>query len=282
MSAGREHPPEHPPDDAARRRAWEDRTTTLLAVLGVGFVVAYSVFVLLPHAPDPIGTVLGVFLLIVWFVFFVDVVVRVALTPRGERLRWMFRHPVDVLSGVLPVFRAFRVVALVQRVEYFRRRSRDAIRAKFLTLAFSYAIVFIYFIALATLQVERDAPGANITTFGDSIWWAVVTLATVGYGDTYPITTLGRIYAVTLMIGGIAILGVASATVVSVLNERLAAVERNRHEHVDTLTTSTAAFEGRPSFDAASVLAVDDEDDPDSSDRSADADAGDARGGASG
>ena len=80
----------------------------------------------------------------------------------------------------------------------------------------------MFFLALATLQAERDAPGANIVTFGDAIWWAIVTIATVGYGDLYPVTPLGRFYAVLLMAGGIAIVGTASATIISYLNERVA------------------------------------------------------------
>ena len=80
----------------------------------------------------------------------------------------------------------------------------------------------MFFLALATLEAERDAPGANITTFGDAIWWALVTIATVGYGDMYPVTALGRFYAVLLMAGGVAIVGTASATIISYLNERVA------------------------------------------------------------
>ena len=71
-------------------------------------------------------------------------------------------------------------------------------------------------------NAERDAPGATITTFGDAIWWAIVTVATVGYGDTYPVTFGGRAYAVLLMIGGIAIVGTSSAVVISYLGDRMA------------------------------------------------------------
>ena len=80
----------------------------------------------------------------------------------------------------------------------------------------------MFFLALATLEAERDADGANIVTFGDAIWWAIVTIATVGYGDEVPGDPLGRFYAVLLMAGGIAIVGTASATIISYLNERVA------------------------------------------------------------
>jgi voltage-gated potassium channel len=96
------------------------------------------------------------------------------------------------------------------------------------------------FLALATLEAERYAPGANIVTFGDAIWWALVTIATVGYGDTYPVTALGRFYAVLLMAGGVAIVGTASATIISFLNERVAGLRR----HGDTLAAPPSLSTG--------------------------------------
>ncbi|WP_127792972.1 potassium channel family protein [Agromyces sp. LHK192] len=218
------------PVPAPRRDGWEAGTSGVLAVLGVGFVVCYSFFVLMPDAPSAVAAVLGTVLIVVWVGFAVDLVVRVLLTPRGDRVHWLIAHPIAALSVVLPVFRAFQVVSLVAGARYFRRHTADAVRARFLVLAVAYVTVFVYFLALATLHAERDAPGANITTFGDSVWWAIVTLATVGYGDTYPVTTMGRIYATLLMIGGIAIVGVASATVISILNDRIADTIRTHQE----------------------------------------------------
>jgi Ion channel len=50
---------------------------------------------------------------------------------------------------------------------------------------------------------EHEHQGANITKLGDALWWAVVTIATVGYGDYYPVTAVGRIIAVMMMLSGI-------------------------------------------------------------------------------
>ena len=69
--------------------------------------------------------------------------------------------------------------------------------------------------SLGVFEAERSAPGSNITTFEDAIWWAAVTVFTVGYGDLYPITLEGRFIAVILMMGGVALLSVLTANLAS-------------------------------------------------------------------
>lgn len=68
--------------------------------------------------------------------------------------------------------------------------------------------------------------------FGDAIWWGFTTIATVGYGDFAPVTVPGRILAVGLMAGGVVVIGVVVATLISDLNERIrtAAHINRRHE----------------------------------------------------
>lgn len=167
----------------ARRLTWEQRTSSTLAGFGVLFVVAYSVLVLVTDPPGRLIVVLAVAGIDTWAAFGIDMVARIVLTGR---------------SGA-------------------------AVRGSVIAHALVYALVFVYAISLATLQVERYAPGATITTFGDALWWAVVTIATVGYGDTYPVTATGRFLAVMLMGGGIVIVGTTSAIVVSYITERIAA-----------------------------------------------------------
>ena len=219
-----------------RRKRYVDATGRGLAILGVFFVMAYTVYVLWQDRPPGVTTVIAVVLVATWVIFVVDVVIRISLTPHGRRWHYAWHHPFEVLSAILPVFRALRVVGLLQDLPVLKRHTPTAVRAQFITLALAYATAWVFFLALATLEAERDAPGANIVTFGDAIWWALVTIATVGYGDTYPVTALGRFYAVLLMAGGVAIVGTASATIISYLNEKVAGL---RH-HGDTLAAAPA------------------------------------------
>ena len=72
------------------------------------------------------------------------------------------------------------------------------------------------------LDAERNAVGAKITTFPDALWWSATTVTTVGYGDTVPVTGAGRLVAVGLMVGGIALLGAVTATLASWIIQRVA------------------------------------------------------------
>jgi voltage-gated potassium channel len=69
--------------------------------------------------------------------------------------------------------------------------------------------------AMVVYLVERHAPGANIRTLGESLWWTVVTVATVGYGDYVPVTTGGRITASFVMAIGVLVLAVVTAQIAS-------------------------------------------------------------------
>jgi voltage-gated potassium channel len=67
--------------------------------------------------------------------------------------------------------------------------------------------------AVAVLDAERGAPDATINSFGDALWWSLITVTTVGYGDRYPVTGAGQAIAAGLMVAGIALLGVVTAAI---------------------------------------------------------------------
>ena len=85
------------------------------------------------------------------------------------------------------------------------------------------AVVAVGLGSVAVLDVERGDSDANITTFGDALWWATTTVTTVGYGDRLPVTLEGRVIAFALMVVGISLVGVVTASVAAWL---IANVER--------------------------------------------------------
>ena len=154
-------------------------------------------------------------------VFLVDYVVNLWLAP--ERGSWFLRNLHELLIIVLPMLRPLRVLRLITLLRVLNRVGGNALRGRILVYVISSAVVLSYVAALAVLDVERADPEANITTLGDALWWAMTTITTVGYGDHYPVTGAGRLIATALMIGGIAVLGVVTASVASWLVENVAA-----------------------------------------------------------
>jgi len=87
--------------------------------------------------------------------------------------------------------------------------------ATFITILLAGMVLSVSSILI--LQEESRSPGANITTGGDALWWGLVTITTVGYGDFYPVTTLGRITAFFVMLSGVGIIGALASILASLL-----------------------------------------------------------------
>ena len=213
---------------AERRQRWEARTGVSLLIASALFLLAYSLLVLVPQLATGWRTAMIVVLGLIWAAFIADLVVRVSLTPRAARTGFLRAHSAEVASAVVPLFRPFQLLRFLPRLRWFKGSSGDSVRSRIVVTALAYATLFIYVIALAVLAVERNAPHATILTFGNAIWWACVTVTTVGYGDFFPVTVAGRLLAVVLMAGGVAIIGTASAIVVSYVSERVS----HAHEQV--------------------------------------------------
>jgi voltage-gated potassium channel len=74
--------------------------------------------------------------------------------------------------------------------------------------------------AALVLMAEKSAQGSNIGSFGDALWWGIVTFLTVGYGDKYPVTAAGREIAAVLMVAGVASTGIVTAKISSIFLEQ--------------------------------------------------------------
>jgi voltage-gated potassium channel len=100
--------------------------------------------------------------------------------------------------------------AIVQDV--LENRSQYAL---FITFLAAFLVLSVSTILM--LQFESRSPDANISTGGDALWWGFVTITTVGYGDYYPVTALGRFTAVFVMFAGVGIIGSLASILASVL-----------------------------------------------------------------
>ena len=149
----------------------------------------------------------------VWAVFGLDYLVRLVLAP--NRGRWFLRHLPDLAVLVLPVLRPLRLLRPVTLVGIMQRSAGTALRGRITLYTAGSAGLLIFTSALATLEAERDEPGSSIRTFGQALWWALTTITAIGYGDTFPVSTEGRFIAALLMIGGVALIGVVTATLAS-------------------------------------------------------------------
>ena len=125
--------------------------------------------------------------------------------PNLQFLRWGRTIRVIRLIRLLRGFRSTRM--LVRHL--FRNRAKGT----FFTVAM---ITFVIIIASSIVMLNCEkVPGSNIKTAGDALWWAVVTVTTVGYGNYYPVTIEGRIVAAILMIAGVGLFGTFTAYISS-------------------------------------------------------------------
>lgn len=131
---------------------------------------------------------------------------------------------------VVPLLRPLRLLRLLAFIRILDRSLTSTLVGRITIYVIGAAAAALGLGSLAMLDAERDAPGANITTWGDALWWAATTVTTVGYGDRYPVTFEGRIVAVLLMVVGIGVVGTVTGSVASWFVSRVAAEEREKEQ----------------------------------------------------
>jgi len=180
-----------------------------MTALAVVFLLVYGGPVVRPDLPSWATTASETANIAIWVVFAIDLAIRLWLAE--HRARWLLRHPIDVLTVALPLLRPLRILRVFTAGHSLLTRRGGLMRTGQAVLMSASILILVG--ALAVLDAEQGAPGASIVTFPDALWWAMTTVTTVGYGDLYPVTGTGRIVAAALMIVGISVLGVVTASV---------------------------------------------------------------------
>lgn len=211
-----------------KQQAWQQLVEWPLVGAAFLFLAAYSWQVIgVPQGPEAL--VAESILWVTWALFLVDYAVNLALAP--NRWRWFVAHLFDLAVVVLPMLRPLRLLRLVTILTLLQRTAGAAFRGRVILYAVGASVLLVYIGALAVLDAERGHHG-SIQTFGEGLWWAFVTITTVGYGDYFPVTPTGQLVAVGIMIGGITLIGVVTATLASWIVEKV--TQANEVEQVAT------------------------------------------------
>jgi voltage-gated potassium channel len=190
-------------------------------------------------------------------IFLVDFALEMRRAPSKRGYFIHHRGWLDLL-GSIPSFGFFEATALLRlarlsrlaRVMRLLRQhdSNDMVKDVLRNRA-QYAVLITVLAAflvivsgsIVVLEAESRTPGANITTGGDALWWAIVTITTVGYGDKYPITAVGRSAAVFVMVTGIGIIG----SLASIMASFLVAPPPSVAEETEPESSGSAHLEGK-------------------------------------
>ena len=152
-----------------------------------------------------------------------DFFVRLMNAP--DKFRFMRYGWFDLLSSI-PAFgtgyirditrisRLLRIYRIYYTVRYVLKRLRSNPEERIFLLIACSVVSVLMMTSIAILAVET-APDSNILTAEDSLWWAITTISTVGYGDLYPVTGAGRLIGGVLMVCGTIVIGAISAYISS-------------------------------------------------------------------
>ncbi|HWV47940.1 MAG TPA: potassium channel family protein, partial [Microbacterium sp.] len=182
---------------------------SLLSILNL--VLVYAI-----HGDTAMQVVLAAMNALFSVIFLIDFIYRMATSE--ARWRYFFRGFgwADLLASlpfpqlkVLRIFRLLRVFRLMRDLgpkQIWLTLVQDRANSTLMTLLL-LGILVLQFGSLSVLAIEEHAEGANITSASDALWYTIVTISTVGYGDTYPVTDAGRMFGVLVIIVGVGIFG---------------------------------------------------------------------------
>jgi voltage-gated potassium channel len=190
-----------------------------MTVLAVFFLVAFIIESFrLPIAvanPGLFGTInLGL-----WLIFVADYLFMLYLAENKKE--FFHSHYLDLALVAFPFLRPLRALRLLVLFERAFSGMQQKLYVNIPVYVAGAASLLVLMGGATLYSVEVDAVDTNIKSPQDALWWAAVTVTTVGYGDKYPVTGQGRLVAVGLMITGIAVVGTVTASLAAWIVEKV-------------------------------------------------------------
>jgi voltage-gated potassium channel len=217
-----------------------------MGLVGIAWLVI-AVIILTSNVNGSASTFLVGTLFALWAILLVEYLVRLVVTP--DRRGYLKRRWVEPVTVVVPPFQGWHLMGIERTCLLLHEavlRVESILKHHSLFRVLIAATGTLIAGAWLVLLFEEKAKGSNIHSFPEALWWAVVTVTTVGYGDRFPVSGGGRTVAVILMLVGIGLIGVLTATVASVfIKEHTdASKEEFRKGHAD-LGQQLSAISGR-------------------------------------
>jgi len=195
---------------------WTKLSPTFLQVWGVIFLAGYAWPIINPNLSPALHSLCNWTLFVIWVFFAFDYFAR--LSVADDKRLFVRKNLLDLAAVALPFLPLLRAIRALAAVTVLSRRNRGSRSQQVTTSVVTLAFATWFVAGLAVTEAERHVDGANIQGVGDGWWWAITTMATVGYGDTYPVSPQGRIVGMSLMIMGVALLGTITASIASNFN----------------------------------------------------------------
>jgi voltage-gated potassium channel len=195
-------------------------------------------------------------------IFLIDFILRYRAVDDKKRymLSWGWLDLVTSIPG-LPALRVIRSLLVLRNVRQLKRvtpaeieaQARERIAESVLYITVVIGLIVITIGSILIVWVEADTPGAEITSGTDAMWWSLVTVSTVGYGDEYPVTVAGRIIGVFMILVGVALFTTLTSYLASNFTDRGAKKQRDQQlelaqknaQHMETLMERIIALEGK-------------------------------------
>ena len=225
---------------------WTKLSPTFLQVLGVIFLAGYAWPIINPNLSPALHSLCNWTLFVIWVFFAFDYFARLSIAD--DKRLFVRKNLLDLAAVALPFLPLLRAIRALAAVTVLSRRNRGSRSQQVTTSVVTLAFATWFVAGLAVTEAERHVDGSNIQGVGDGWWWAITTMATVGYGDTYPVSTQGRIVGTALMIMGVALLGTITASIASNFNSTDSEDSSNgtsSASEVDDLKKRVAELEGK-------------------------------------